>query len=110
MLAKRNRLVSPQDFKNVLKNGKMYHGAYFTFAALKADIKTTKIGIICSNKISKLATERNLIRRAARFGAYKSFNQLPPGILGVFLVKKEAVEVPFKSLWQDAAGVLEKVK
>lgn len=86
------------------------HGRFYAFSVVETEEKGKKIGLIVSNKISKLATQRNFIRRAARFAAGKSLISLPDGILAVFLAKKKAVGQPFKVLVQDAEGLLEKVR
>lgn len=110
MLPRRNRLHLRVDFQKVLKLGKTSHGRFYAFSVVRNEEKVKKIGQIVSNKISKLATERNFIRRAIRFAAGKSLASLPEGTLAVFLAKKEAVGQPFKVLVQEAESLLAKVQ
>lgn len=98
------------EIKRVLREGKMYHGKFFSLVVLKTEEKFKKIGQIVSNKISKSAVDRNFIRRAARFAAGKQLAALPEGIMALFLAKDMAVDQSFKFLVQDAESLLIKAK
>lgn len=108
MLPKKNRLTLKTDFQNVLKQGKIQHAKYYAFSCVLTETPEKKIGIIVSNKISKKAVERNKVRRAARDAAQEMLENLPNGILGVFLAKPQANVQTHEVLNKDAREVLKK--
>jgi ribonuclease P protein component len=83
MLATVNR-----DFEKVKKEGTLYQSDNFGVSVLdRGDDGYTRFGIIVSNKISKLSTQRNRIKRAFRDGLRYNLNRIKKGYDVVFLAK-----------------------
>ncbi len=108
MLPKKNRLTLKADFQTVLKQGKIQHAKYYAFSYIITEKPEKRVGMIVSNKISKKAVERNKIKRAARAAAQEVLENLPSGILGVFLAKPQANLQTHGVLNKDAREVLKK--
>ncbi len=86
MLPRKNRLVSNQDYKKVQTLGKSYKGDFFRLSFLlfanemsPAVGVSTKVGVIVSNKVSKKATLRNLIKRTVRDFMHEKLGTIPAG-------------------------------
>lgn len=111
MLPRKNRITKNEDYRYILKNGKLLQGKYFSlYFLIGENLEKKRFGIICSKIVSDLATERNLIQRAARFGIHKKLDTVAPGIMGAFIAKKEASEAIFKEMWLDVSELLERTK
>lgn len=66
MLPYKFRLTKDKDYKFIFKNGKKSSNNYFRVCFLKNNIGHSRFGIIVSNKVSKKATVRNLLKRKIR--------------------------------------------
>lgn len=66
MLPKENRLRKKKDFDLVFKIGKVAGSANFFLKHSKNNLNVSRIGFICSKKVSKKATQRNRIKRYLR--------------------------------------------
>lgn len=64
MLAKRNRLPSPQ-IRRVSKDGKRVRFPWFDIIFMKNDFEALRFACIISKKVDKRATVRNAIKRIA---------------------------------------------
>ncbi len=60
-MLKKNQRLKRDEFEFLLKKGKRIHDRYFVLTYINAN--ETKCGVVVSKKISKKATDRNLIRR-----------------------------------------------
>ena len=67
MLAYQSRLTQEKDFHKVLKYGKVINRKLFVIKVIPNATRKSRCGIIVSNKISKKATVRNLLKRQLRF-------------------------------------------
>jgi len=66
MLPKANRLLKKEDFQKAWKGGGSFYTKNLGFKLRKTTNTTLKLGVVVSNKISKLATVRNKIKRRIR--------------------------------------------
>jgi ribonuclease P protein component len=60
------RLLSPAEFRHVLKRPKRSSDAYFTILARKGPSRTARIGLTVSKRAAKRAVDRNRIKRLVR--------------------------------------------
>lgn len=72
MLAKENRLSKNNDFQTVFKKGKTLKGRFFLLKFLKKKNGPNRFGFVISNKVSKKAAERHLLKRRV-VGVVESF-------------------------------------
>ena len=96
MLKKENRLSSDKDFQRVFKGSRPIHMQNLTFCVAKQNSRTqelknsrTRFGFVISNKISKLATRRNALKRQLRAIIEKSISSIQPGYNIVIMVKQD---------------------
>jgi ribonuclease P protein component len=66
MLPKENRLKKEKEFETVFKGGRMFKGDIIFLKYLANGTDKTKVGFVVSKKVSKLAVERNKIKRRMR--------------------------------------------
>jgi len=94
MLKKINRISREVEIKEVLKDGRYLHDEFWMRKFIideRAPIKgarTRKFLVIISNKIAKLAVDRNRMKRLAYEVIRNNFDKLPEGIRMVLVVKK----------------------
>ena len=92
MLAQQNRLKKQSDFAQVAKYGRKRHSSFFIFYIYrpKKPQQHPRFGIVISQKVSKKATERNLLRRWIRSDLYINKKNLTP-LDYMIVVKKQAI-------------------
>lgn len=73
-----------------MKEGQIFHSKTLTLFFQQKKENPFRIGIIVSNKIDKRAVVRNKIRRTIREVFKTNTNNIQPGCLMVFMVKKLA--------------------
>lgn len=107
MLPKEYRLPVA-NFKDLKKNGRILHAPLFSILIKKNDLKNLRLGIIVSTKVSKLATERNRIKRCVRDYFHKMIkNEFPYDVL--FLAKSSMVKKDFEEISSDLSKVIDKL-
>jgi ribonuclease P protein component len=79
MLPKANRLVSDKDFKKIWKRGQSFYTKSFGFKLLPNFLAVSRFGIVVGNKVSPLATERNLLKRRLREIIGIKLKKISPG-------------------------------
>jgi len=72
MLKKIYRLRKKNDFDRVSKKGQTIYAPVFLIKFMKNNLSMSRFGLIVSNKVSKKATQRNLIKR--RFSEFIRLN------------------------------------
>lgn len=91
MLKKENRLKKEKDFNRIYKGLKpIYSKNLVLRVGFVHDVnKAPKFGFIVSNKINKLATERNALKRQLREIVQKKLPKLKNGFNAVVMVKQD---------------------
>ena len=79
MLKKDSLLTKNKEFETVMAKGKAEYSPILMFKFIKNDLKISRVGIIVSNKVSKKASQRNLIKRRIREIIRLNFKNLKPG-------------------------------
>ncbi len=88
MLANHNSLTGAHNFDRVKAEGVLLQSTNFGVSILdRKDNDHSRFGFVISTKISKLATQRNRIKRAMREAVRQNLFVVRPGIDVVFLAK-----------------------
>jgi ribonuclease P protein component len=66
MLKKLYRLNKTKDIQALMKKGRSFYSPLLMVKAMANDLPHSRFAIIVSNKVSKKATQRNLIKRRLR--------------------------------------------
>jgi ribonuclease P protein component len=102
MLAAVNTLKKQKDFEKVKNEGTLYQSENFGVCILnRGDNDYTRFGFIISNKISKLATQRNRIKRAFRDAFRYNLNRIGKGYDVVVLAKPSLERIPVDSIMNE---------
>ncbi|MDX2256780.1 MAG: ribonuclease P protein component [Pseudanabaenaceae cyanobacterium bins.39] len=111
MLPDQNRLRQREEFAQVYANGDRYRGTYLMLRILKikGDSKNTKIGIVVSKKVSKLAVSRNRFKRQLRAILRQLLSQLDKQLRIVITVTTQS-EPSYQQLQEDLKNLLTKAK
>jgi ribonuclease P protein component len=67
MLKRVERLTKKKDFERVFLNGRFVVTPSIKIRTIKNELKNNRFGIVVSTKVSKLAVERNKIKRRIRY-------------------------------------------
>lgn len=108
MLPKRNRILKKSEFQEVLRKGKVAQGRLFGVAIHQSRGDFPKVGIVVSNKISKLAVKRNRARRLLREVIRKMAPGFKNGVWLVFLAKKPIIGAEYKEIEEELSLVLKR--
>jgi ribonuclease P protein component len=99
-----------KSFSEVFRKGKVISSGYLSlkFAALK-EIKPG-FSVVVSSKVSKKATERNLIKRRTYFILRKHKKDIPFKMSLIFFIKPEARKLKFKEFEGEITSLIKKIK
>ena len=106
MLPKSNR-VDKKGIDLLFKQGKSLFSPVFTFKFLINPENQRKISFIAPKSVSKLAVNRNKLRRKGYNSLKNYINQAPNGILGVFVFKK--YEDNLEKIAHEIKNILSKI-
>lgn len=105
----RKRKVGIELFPFVLKKGKTVSSEHFSFKfAPILGIQESKFSFVVSGKVSKKATERNLLKRRGYVMVKKipTLKKIP--IAGVFFAKQGATKLPYGVFKKEVDELLTK--
>lgn len=108
MLKKINRIGKKKEFREVLEKGKMYQSPIFGLLTLNLDDGGKKFGFVVSKKISKLAVERNRVKRLLAEGVRKNLNLVKEGTRGIFLPRKIILNLKSNEVEEEIVRWLKK--
>jgi ribonuclease P protein component len=98
MLAKKHRLTKRKDFDDIFKKGRSAFNDITGVKVFSNNLEISKYGFIVSGKISKKATERNLIKRRMREAVRQELPRLKNGINCAILAQKEAKQANYSEI------------
>lgn len=111
MLPNQNRLRRREDFAKVYAKGDRYRGTYLSLKILfDSNTTFTRIGIVVSKKVSKLAVTRNRFKRQLRAIFRQLLSQLKDGLQIVVTVTTVASKPNYQELGDDLKNLLAKAK
>ena len=85
MLPKINRLKQKKDFERVSKKGRSFKEDFLVLRIVSNNLKINRFGFVVSQKISKLASQRNKIKRRLRELVKSKLPKLKKGIDGILI-------------------------
>ena len=91
MLKKANRLTKSKEIAEVLKKGKAAYWPILMVKFLKNDLPYSRYAIIVSNKVSKRANKRNLIKRRIREIMRLAMSQVKKGYDAVIIASPKII-------------------
>lgn len=109
MLKKDFRLTRDRDFNQLFGQGKPFFGRFIGIRSINNGLEKNRFGVLVGLKVSKLAVERNLIKRRLKAILVKENFLIKPGMDVVLVAKsgilaadcsklEEEVKVGFKKL------------
>ena len=111
MLPNQNRLKRREDFAKVYAKGDRYRGTYLNLRVIfDIDAPLTRIGIVVSKKVSKLAVTRNRFKRQLRAIFRQLLSQLNDGLQIVVTVIAVQSKPSYQEIWDDLKNLLAKAK
>lgn len=108
MLKKENRLRGKNNFALMREKGRLIQSPLFGLVILEGEDK--RFGIVVSKKISKIAVERNRIRRRIYEGVKKKWEIIPKNVWGLFLVKKEILEMDTMQIEKEVERLFKEIR
>ena len=108
MLKKENRIGTKNEFIEVKEGGKLCQTPLFGCLVLKKD-EGKKFGWVISKKISKMAVDRNRIKRLLAETVRKNLDKFPEGTRVVFLAKKIILGKSGKEIEEEIRKLIYKV-
>jgi len=108
MIPKKNRLNS-LFFKNLFKKGKSIDNILFSLKYVKDNIQEYKVSIVVSKKVSKKATERNLLKRRFLSVVIENKDILLKDTSYIFYPKKNSLTTERNILQNEIFLVLQKI-
>lgn len=103
MQSKKNR-NSTKALEQIFKSGKFLNSNNLTFKFLKSEGQ--HVSFVAPKAIAKTAAKRNTLRRRGYAALRKHWADLPSGIAGVFVFKKE---LNFNDLENEIQNILHKI-
>lgn len=112
MLPQTYRLPLKTELKRLKQNGQIFQGKFFGLLLTqgKDKEKTSRFGVIVSNKVAKKAVTRNKIRRLLSETLLNFYPQISKNHEGVFLAKKTAGVADYSQIKKDIELLLQKTK
>lgn len=93
MLASIYRLKGKKNFDKIKEQGKLYQQDSFGVCVLEKDkAEVSRFGFIISKKISKLAVNRNRVKRAMHEAIRQNLGKIRKGYDVLFLTKKNIAD------------------
>lgn len=106
MLPKENRLKKEKEFEAVFKGGRTFKGEYIFLRCLANGTDKTKVGFVTSKKVSKLATERNKVKRRMREIVRIRKGEIRDGLSIIVIALPRAIDAGYGDLEKDIANIL----
>ena len=110
MLSRTHRLSDKKDFQKVFLRGKSASTPYYAVRWHSNEMGSPRFGFVVSNKISKLATKRNTVRRRLREAVRKNLDPTFPPLDVVFIARSALLTIPYRELEPTVVRTLEIVK
>jgi ribonuclease P protein component len=110
MLKKLYRLNKTKDIQTLMKTGRAFYSPILMVKAKANELAHSRFAIIVSNKVSKKATQRNLIKRRLREIVRLQLAKLETGADVAILASAKMIDAKGKVLeYQDMAKEVEAV-
>lgn len=108
MLARANRIVRADDYRNTVRRGRKSGTAHSVVYVRRHDDDGVRFGFIVAKTVGN-AVVRNTVRRRLKHVCHELLPSLPPGTDIVIRSLPGSVDVPWSTLLKDISGVVDKV-
>lgn len=108
MLPKENRLKKEKEFETVFKGGRAVKGSNIFLKYLANGTDKTKVGFVVSKKVSKLAVERNKIKRRMREVVRLKKKEIKEGLSIIFIALPSINNVEYGEIKKDIENLFNK--
>lgn len=109
MVSKEYRLSGKKNFEKVFQEGKIIQAETFGLAYLnRGDGEVSRFGFIVSTKVSKLAVQRNRVKRALSEAVRFLTSKIEKGYNIVFLAKGKSMKVSTDEMMREVGTSLNK--
>ena len=109
MLKRKNRIISSVAFKEIFTGGEVKENECFKIIFKKNNLDYPRYGIVVSTQISKLAVERNALKRKIRNMLRDFLLVFSKGFDVVIIVKKNCLKINFSKLKESLKKLLLKL-
>lgn len=106
MLTRANRLRHSTDFQRVYTRSRTAAGRRFVLKYRPGASVKSRVGVVVGSKVSKLAVERNLLRRRIREVMRAQIDRLPNRLDLVVIAKPTAKGASFQEVQQEVLNLL----
>jgi ribonuclease P protein component len=110
MLPKENRILKKEDFQKAWKGGQSFYTKNLGFKLLNNKTPSLRLGVIVGNRISKLATARNKIKRRVREIIRLNKEKIIPGYDLVIIALPDILKKSFEEIEKDILFALNRFK
>ena len=110
MLQKKNRLLKNTDFERIIGRGRAIAGGDLLLKYVKTDNPQPRFGFVISTKVSKKATDRNLLKRRMREIIRGGAETIGGGHDFVFIARKSVLNLSFSELKSEITELLGKIR
>ncbi|HLI09312.1 MAG TPA: ribonuclease P protein component [Ktedonobacteraceae bacterium] len=104
------RLRKSSEFQRVRQQGRHLTSRLLILAWIPNDVGQLRIGFVVSKRISKLAVERNYIKRLLSESVRPLLSELPTGWDIVISARGEAAQADLQTLKQEIVTLLRKAR
>ena len=109
MLKKKNRIISSVAFKEIFTKGEVKENRYFKIVFKKNNLDYPCYGIVVSTQVSKLAVERNALKRKIRNILRDFLLVFSKGFDVAIIVKRNCLKISFLKLKESLQELLLKL-
>ena len=108
MLARANRIVRADDYRNTVRRGRKSGTAHSVVYVRRRDDDLVRFGFIVAKTVGN-AVARNTVRRRLKHVCHDILPGIPPGTDVVVRALPGSLDVPWSTLLRDISGVVDKV-
>lgn len=108
MLARANRIVRADDYRNTVRRGRKSGTAHSVVYVRRRDDDLVRFGFIVAKTVGN-AVVRNTVRRRLKHVCHDILPGVPPGTDVVVRALPGSLDVPWSTLLRDISGVVDKV-
>ena len=108
MLARANRIVRADDYRNTVRRGRKSGTAHSVVYVRRRDDDLVRFGFIVAKTVGN-AVARNTVRRRLKHVCHDLLPGVPPGTDVVIRALPGSLDVPWSTLLRDISGVVDKV-
>jgi ribonuclease P protein component len=101
MLKRSQRITDNKDFQRIYRRGRYFTSAFFNLNYAPSLFDQTRIGLVVSKKVTKKATERNLLKRRLREICRGFYPELRTGLDIIVSVKPQTAKLDFDRLKEE---------